>query len=135
MATENSTVAGGWVPIARETFEEGIVPWIGQKYVAWLRACTRAHPVDPEGQVLVPERVYRAFTGTHTGSERATDQQLSQMRYPRLSAEDELDELRDALHAAEYRADMAEVATLGNRIEILQEQTTEVKHSLGLIKP
>ena len=121
--------------VARETFEQGMVPWIGQKYVPWLRACTRAHPADPEGQVLVPERIYRAFSGAHTGSDRATDQQLAQMRYPRLSAEDELDELRAALHAAEFRADMAEVARLANRIETLQDQTAQTRQSLGLIKP
>jgi len=50
---ENSTVAGGWVPLAREAFEQGMVPWIGQKYVPWLRACTRAHPVDLQGLGLI----------------------------------------------------------------------------------
>jgi hypothetical protein len=131
-STVNSTAASRWVPVARETFEECMVPWIGRKYVPWLRACTRAYPLDPDGQVLVPERIYRAFGSTHALSEHVTDQQLADMRYPRLSAEDELDELREALHAAEFRADMVAVASLASRIETLQEQTSETRHSLGL---
>ena len=76
-----------WVGVARETFECGMVPWVGRKYEGWLRAWARPHPVDP-GQILVPERVSRVYNN-HLFREPVTRQELEAMGYPRTPPAEE----------------------------------------------
>jgi hypothetical protein len=78
--------ADRWVPVARETFEYNMIPWVGRRHAPWLRAWARPHPVDPRGLVLVPERIYRVFS-QRALMEPVTRQQLAAMGYPRLPAE------------------------------------------------
>jgi hypothetical protein len=53
--------ADAWVAVSRECFEYNLVPWVGRRYEAWLRASTQPHPVDPVGQLLISTRVYQVF--------------------------------------------------------------------------
>ena len=69
-----------WVPVSRETFEAGLLPWVGRKYEGWLRAWARQHPVD-RGQVLIPERVQRVYAA-HILRNPVTRDELKAMGYP-----------------------------------------------------
>ena len=71
-----------WVGVARETFERGMVPWVGRKHESWLRSWARPHPVDP-GQVLVPERIHAVYAA-HRIMEPVTRWELRAMGYPTL---------------------------------------------------
>jgi hypothetical protein len=96
--------ATGWVAVARETFEYNMVPWMGRQYEPWLRAWARPHPVDLRGQVLVPERIYRAFKEGHVPFQRVNAQQLAAAGYPEVPGERELDLARRELRQAVLRA-------------------------------
>ena len=78
----NTDGANGWVGVARETFERGMVPWVGRKHESWLRAWARPHPVDP-GQILVPGRVYRVYADRPV-MQPISRWQLEAMGYPEL---------------------------------------------------
>jgi hypothetical protein len=79
--------ADRWVPVARETFEYNMIPWVGRRHAPWLRAWVRPHPVDSRGLVLVPERIYQVFKQRPL-MEPATSEQLAEMGYPELPAEE-----------------------------------------------
>jgi hypothetical protein len=78
-----NTNAQGWVAVARETFEHNMRPWMGRRYEGWLRGSVRPHAMDPQGQVLVPRRIYdilkkrRIFAGV-------TATELAAACYPKL---------------------------------------------------
>ena len=73
----------GWVAVARETFEYNMRPWLGHRYQRWLRDSIRPHPIDPRGQVLVPQRMYDVFKKRQTFA-RVTRAELEAMAYPEL---------------------------------------------------
>jgi len=50
----------GWVPVAIESYQYQMVPWVGRRYEKWLRSQVRTVPHDP-GIVLVPGRIYEVF--------------------------------------------------------------------------
>ena len=114
--------ATDWVAVARETFEYNMVPWMGRQYEPWLRACARPHPVDPHGQVLVPEQLYRVFKGEHVPFQRVTPQQLAAAGYPELPVERELEYARRALRNAVMLGEWQRVPSLHAEIEELEEQ-------------
>ena len=93
-------------------------------------ACAREHPVDPRGQVLIPERIYRALTNGHHVGERVSQRQLQQMGYPRLPSEDELVEARQALRTALMQGAFDLVPALASRVQVLEEQIAETKEAL-----
>ena len=72
------------VAVARETFEHGMLPWVGRMYESWLRAWARPHPADP-GQILVPERVNRVYAA-HILRNPVTREELEAMGYPERPA-------------------------------------------------
>jgi hypothetical protein len=78
-----NVVAPGWVAVARETVEYNMRPWLGRRYESWLRASVRPHPIDPRGQVLVPQRMYDVFKKRRTFA-RVTRAELDAMAYPDL---------------------------------------------------
>ncbi|MBV9579294.1 MAG: hypothetical protein JO057_11965 [Chloroflexi bacterium] len=73
------TILDDWVPVSTECFEYNLVPWIGPRHTAWLRASSLPHPVDPSGQVLIPPRVYELFKTERIPMVPITRQQLSAM--------------------------------------------------------
>ena len=83
----SAETAGGQAAVARETFDYNMLPWVGRRHAPWLRAWARPHPVDPRGQVLVPERIYRVFR-ERTPLEPATREQLTAMGHPALPEQD-----------------------------------------------
>jgi hypothetical protein len=127
----NSTLAGRWVSVARETLEEGMVSWIGRRYAPRLRVCAREHPVDADGQVLVPETIYRVFSRGHVVSEHVTELQPHEMRSPQLPIDEELVEPRRALHAPEMRGDARAIQAFADPVDTLHEQTAATREMLG----
>jgi hypothetical protein len=81
-ATKNKTISRGWVPVARESFEYNMRPW-GRRHERWLRDSVRPHPIDPGGQVLVPEQLYEVFK-KRTIFSRITAKELAAAGYPKL---------------------------------------------------
>jgi hypothetical protein len=73
----------GWVAVARETFKYNMRPWLGRRHENWLRDSVRPHPVDPRGQVLVPQRIYDVFKKRPIFS-RVTRAELAAIGYPEL---------------------------------------------------
>jgi hypothetical protein len=78
-----NTISRGWVPVARESFEYNMRPWMGRRHEQWLRDSVRPHPVDPGGQVLVPEQLYEVFKKRSTFS-RITTKELAAAGYPKV---------------------------------------------------
>ena len=113
-----------WVPVARETFEYNIVPWVGRKYVPWLRGWSRPHPIDPTGLVLVPEPLYRVFQQRTVG-QQITRAQLAQLGYPRVPGEDELAEVRRSLHQALAHCEWERARELDRRLRELLEEVSD----------
>jgi hypothetical protein len=74
-------VEAGWAAVARETFEYNLRPWMGRKSEVWLRACAHPHPIDPRGQVLVPDRLYQVFASRPIYG-RVTSAELAAAGYP-----------------------------------------------------
>ena len=70
-----------WTAVARETFEYNLVPWMGRACEAWLRASMQPHPLDPVGQVLIPDRIYEVFKAEHVPLKPVTRQQLAAVGY------------------------------------------------------
>ena len=121
-----------WAPVARETFEYSMVPWVGRQYVGWLRGWTRPHSVDP-GLVLVPEPLYRAFQQRTVG-QPITRAQLQALGYPRVTGEDELSEVRRSLHQALQHCQWDRARDLDRRLRELQEQVSD-RHTALLTTP
>ena len=130
-----SGVEVGWVPVARETFEYSMRPWMGRTYEGWLRACARPHPIDARGQVLVPERLYRVFA-SRTISGRVTPAQLAAAGYPALPEEAELETARRALRQAIARNERERIPALYADVRSWEERVAAKKQSLrGLGRP
>ena len=115
---------GEWVPVARETFEYSMVPWVGRKHASWLLGWTRPHPTDPKGLVLVPEAVYKLFQQRSVGQQITRDQ-LQELGYPRVPGEDELAQVRRALHHALAHCEWDRARDLDRRLRELQEQVLD----------
>ena len=113
-----------WVPVARETLEYSMVPWVGHRYVPWLRGWSRPHPTDPHGLVLVPEPLYKAFQQRTVG-QRITREQLQALGYPRVPGEDELAEVRRSLHQALAHCEWERARELDRRLRELQEEVSD----------
>jgi hypothetical protein len=128
MTTGNS--AADWVAVARETFEYNMVPWMGWPYEPWLRAWARPHPIDPRGQVLVPERLYRVFKSQHVPFERVSPQQLTAAGYPEVPGERELEAARRELRHAVAHGEWQRIASLHREIEELEQQVAATRAML-----
>jgi hypothetical protein len=115
---------GQWVPVARETFEHSMVPWVGRKHASWLKGWSRPHPIDPRGLVLVPESMYKLFQQRTVG-QQITREQLKQLGYPRVPGEDELSQVRRALHQALAHCEWDRARELDRRLRELQEQVLD----------
>ena len=66
-----------WTAVARETFEFNLVPWMGRAAEPWLRATVQPHPLDPVGQVLIPDRIYEVFKAERVPLMPVTRRQLA----------------------------------------------------------
>jgi hypothetical protein len=126
--------AGEWVPVAMVTFEHSMIPWVGRKYAAWLRGWTRPHPTDPKGQVLVPEAIYKLFQQRAVG-QQITRAQLESLGYPRVPGQDELAQVRRALHQALAHCEWDRARELDRRLRELQEQVTDRQTALTAPTP
>ena len=124
-----SGVAAGWMAVARETFDYNMRPWMGRKYEAWLRACTRPHPIDPRGQVLVPDRLYQVFARRPTYG-RVTAAELAAAGYPTLPEEAELEAARRELRQAIARDERARIPLLYAAVRDQEERLATAKQSL-----
>lgn len=74
------------VAVSREYFEYNFVPWVGRQYESWLRASTLPHPVDPGGQLLIPDRVYEVFKAERIPQQRINKQQAAAIGARKLRA-------------------------------------------------
>jgi hypothetical protein len=124
-----SRVEAGWVAVARETFEYNMRPWMGRKYEAWLRACTRPHPIDPRGQVLVPDRLYRVFASRPIYG-RVTPAELAAAGYPALPEEAELESARRELRQAIAHDERERIPLLYAAVRDQEERVAAAKQSL-----
>ena len=129
MSMSVSVVEAGWVPVARETLEYGMRPWLGRKYEPWLRACARPHPIDPRGQVLVPDRLYRVFASRPIYG-RVTAAELAAAGYPALPEEAELGTARRALRQAIARRERERIPALYATVRDREERVAAAKRSL-----
>ena len=89
------------VPVAREVFEDEMIPWVGQEYAAWLRTSARPHPAD-EHQLeaaYVEQRV-----AAHAGDKR----RLSELHQTIEQLQQRLESARRALDIWQ-RTDPAEL--------------------------
>jgi hypothetical protein len=112
------------VPVARETYEYSMVPWVGRKHASWLGGWMRAHPTDPRGLVLVPEAIYKLFQQRSFG-QQISRSQLEQLGYPRVPGEDELSRVRRELHQALAHCEWDRARDLDRRLRELQEQVLD----------
>ena len=124
-----SGVEAGWVAVARETFEYNMRPWMGRRYEAWLRACARPHPIDPRGQVLVPDRLYQVFASRPIYG-RVTPAELAAAGYPALPEEAELETARRELRQAIARDERERIPALHAAVRGRQERLVAAKRSL-----
>jgi hypothetical protein len=122
--------ATGWVAVARETFEYNMVPWMGRQYEPWLRAWARPHPVDPHGQLLLPERLYRVFKNGHVPFQRVTPQQVAAAGYPEVPGERELEFARHELRQAVARGEWQRISSIHAEIEELEKQVAATREVL-----
>jgi hypothetical protein len=116
------------LPIARDLFEYEMIPWIGPKYAAWLRTSARPHSADPHRLVLLPQRIYNVFK-SRVG-ERAGEDELKTMGYPRLPEDDELEAARAEQREATLAGDVTRLREIHARIERLEEQAAEARRAL-----
>jgi hypothetical protein len=124
-----SGVEAGWVAVARETFEYTMRPWMGRTYEAWLRACTRPHPIDPRGQVLVPDHLYQVLARRPIYG-RVTPAELAAAGYPALPAEAELETARRELRQAIACGERARIPGLSAAVRDQEERVTATMQSL-----
>ena len=126
---QTSVVEAGWVPIARETFEYTMRPWMGRRHEPGLRACARPHPIGPRGQVLVPDRLYRVFASRPIYG-RVTAAELAAAGYPVMPEEADLESARRALRQAIARDDRGRIPALYAAVCDLEERVAAAKRSL-----
>ena len=124
-----SDVEAGWVAVARETFDYTMRPWMGREYERWLHACTRPHPIDPRGQVLVPDRLYRVFASRPIYG-RVTPAELAAAGYPTLPAQTELEAARRELRQAIARDQRARIPLLQAAVRDQERRLAAAKQSL-----
>ena len=124
-----SGVEAGWVAVARETFEYNMRPWMGRKHEAWLRACARPHPIDPRGQVLVPDHLHQVFAGRPIYG-RVTPAELAAAGYPTLPAQTELEAARRELRQAIARDQRARIPLLQAAVRDQERRLAAAKQSL-----
>jgi hypothetical protein len=129
MGMSTSGVEAGWVPVARDALEYNMRPWMGRKYESWLRACMRPHPIDPRGQVRVPDRLYRVFASRPTYG-RVTAAELAAAGYPALPEEAELETARRELRQAIARHERERIPALYAAVRDLEERVAAAKRSL-----
>ena len=129
MGMSTSRVEAGWVPVARETVEYSLRPWVGRRYEGWLRACTRPHPIDPRGQVLVPDRLYRVFASRPIYG-RVTAVELAAAGYPVLPEEAELETARRDLRQAIARHESERIPALYATVRDWEERVAAAKRTL-----
>ena len=129
-----SGVEAGWVAVARETVEHTMRPWMGRQYEAWLRACTRPHPIDPRGQVLVPDGVYQVFARRPI-YRRVTPAELAAAGYPVLPEEAELEAARRDLRQAIARHERERIPSLYATVRDREERLAAVKQVLRGSRP
>jgi hypothetical protein len=129
MSMSTSGVEAGWVPVARETLEYTLRPWMGRKYESWLRASMRPHPIDPRGQVLVPDRLYRVFASRPIYG-RVTAAELAAAGYPVLPEEAELETARRELRQAIASHQRERIPALYAAVRDLEERVAAAKRSL-----
>jgi hypothetical protein len=115
------TEQGTQATIADVTFEHNLVPWAGRKYEPWLRGWARRHPVDPVGLVQVPESIYKAFQ-SRTPGERLGRRQATELGYPHVPGEQELEKVRRELHEALGRCDWDRAHDLDQELRALTDQ-------------
>ena len=106
-----------WVSEPREVFEYSMIPWVGSHAAAWLRASARPDPVDPTGVVCVPEAIDQVFHAAHVPYQRATQQQLEAMGYPRLPEDIALETTETELEHAARVGDLEALAELAPELE------------------
>ena len=129
MSMSTSGVEAGWVPVARETLEYTLRPWMGRKYESWLRASMRPHPIDPRGQVLVPDGLYRVFASRPIYG-RVTAAELAAAGYPALPEEAELETVRRELRQAIARHERQRIPALYAAVRDLEERVAAARRSL-----
>jgi hypothetical protein len=115
-----------WATVARETFEYSIVPWAGRSYAEWVRAWSRVHPRDPRGLVQVPEDVFQAYQHRSPG-ERLSRGTASELGYPSVPGEQELERVRRELKAALGRCDWDHASELDAQLRELQERVAAIR--------
>jgi hypothetical protein len=128
----NMTAGGvdaGWVPVARETVEYSLRPWMGPKYESWLRASTRPHPIDPRGQVLVPDRLYQVFASRPMYG-RVTAAELAAAGYPTLPEAAELESARRELRQAVAGHERERIPALYATVRDWEERVAAAKRRL-----
>ena len=76
-------IPANWVAVARDTLEYNMRPWVGPRYERWLRDSLRPHPVDLQGQVLVPSQIHDVFKKRRHFTP-ATAEELAAAGYPKL---------------------------------------------------
>jgi hypothetical protein len=102
---------------------------MGQKYEAWLRACAHPHPIDPRGQVLVPDRLYQVFASRPIYG-RVTPAGLAAAGYPALPEEAELETARRELRQAIARNERERIPALQANVRSWEERVAAKKRSL-----
>jgi hypothetical protein len=111
-----------WVSEPREVFEYSMIPWVGSHAAAWLRASVRPDSVDPTGLVRVPEAIARVFHAEHVPYQRATQQQLGAMGYPRLPEDSALATTETDVEDASRVGDLEALAELAPELEERRKQ-------------
>jgi hypothetical protein len=120
------TDLGNWATVARETFEHNVVPWAGRRYAEWARAWSRPLPGDPVGQMQLPRAMYEAFLQRSPGQRLAKDV-ASQLGYPGVPGERELDDVRRELHEALGRCDWERAHDLDAQLRDLLERVSNMR--------
>ncbi|HEV7666597.1 MAG TPA: hypothetical protein VGQ62_23890 [Chloroflexota bacterium] len=115
-----------WATVAYETFEHGVIPWVGRPYAQWLRAWSRPHPGDPRGLMQLPTDVYQAFQQRAPGL-RLSRQAAEGLGYPSVPGERDLDRVRRELKAALGRCDWDEAHDLDGELRDLQERVAAMR--------
>ena len=123
---QDSSDANELASVARETFEYGMVPWVGRKHEGWLRTWALKHPRDPVGLVQVPAPVYRAFQQRMPG-QRLTRQEAEALGYPKVPGEQDLVRVRKELHDALGRGDWDRARELDDDLRVRQERVAEIR--------
>ena len=68
----------GFAMVARETVENGIIPWVGRRYEKRVRGMIRTVDHDPRAR-LVPKRLFEAYRAHPQANSRITDAQAREL--------------------------------------------------------